>query len=258
LGNIHFVQKKQKVVILAGGYGSRLFEETISVPKPLVEIQGHPLIWHNMNRFAKFGFTEFIICLGYKSGELISFFHSKAKEIHELSSGRKEMILFNDWKITLAETGEETMTGGRIKRVEDLLSDVFLLSYSDNLSDIHAGKLFDFFSASGKSCILTGVNPKLSYGIIHCDGEHVIGFSEKPLIEHMEINAGFFVCHPTILKYVEDDRSVFETDVLNQLIKQQDLGIYRHRGFWKSIDTYKDLCEAREMKNLLPLLDASF
>lgn len=238
---------KTKVVILAGGMGLRLFEETITTPKPMVEIEGKPIIWHVMSRFAYFGYTDFVICLGYKS-EVISSYFLNLEHSVIISDVQHTLIkLENKWTINLVETGAETMTAGRIKRVSSFLEEDFFLSYSDNISDVDLSKLYAFHKNNTACCTLTVINPKLNYGVVITENSIVTGFVEKPVLEDIRINAGYFVCEKQIIELIENDASVFEVDVMDKLVAQKQLNAYKHPGFWRSVDTYKDLTEIRQL-----------
>ncbi len=236
-----------KVVILAGGMGLRLFEETIAKPKTMIEIEGKPLLWHIMSRFAFFGYNEFVICLGYRPDVVISYFLEHDHVLLEKNSESQTIELFNKWKITFVNTGTETMTAGRIKRVEKYIEDDFFVSYSDNLSDIDLNKFYEFHKSNEAICSMVVVNPKLNYGLVQTDGNHVTGFVEKPLLNDKLINAGYFLCKKEITSLIDSDASVLEIETMQKLVEADQLRAFKHNGFWKSIDTYKDLTEIRDM-----------
>lgn len=239
---------EQKIVILAGGKGLRLFEETITTPKPLVMIDNKPIIWHIMNRFSSFGYRQFIICLGHKSDVLISYFLDIPHKVLMKDNITISIQLENGWVIDLVDTGEETMTGGRIKKVASLIHDDFFITYADHISDIDIKELHNFHSNNNAICTLTSVNLKLNYGIINTNKEKMVtSFIEKPLLEDMLINAGYFVCKKEIIDLIKSDSEVFETDTMKKIIASEALYAYHHSGFWRSIDTYKDLIEVREL-----------
>lgn len=236
-----------KVVILAGGMGLRLFEETITTPKPMVEIEGKPIIWHVMSRFANFGYTDFVICLGYKSSVISSYFFDLEHVVLEDTNQHKRIELENKWRVNLVETGADTMTAGRVKRVQGFLGNDFFLCYSDNISDIDISKLYAFHKNNPLLCTLTVINPRLNYGVVIAEDSMVTGFVEKPVLEDTIINAGYFVCKKELIGLIESDASVFEVDVMSDLVARKQLNAYKHNGFWRSVDTYKDLTEIRQL-----------
>lgn len=238
-----------KVVILAGGQGLRMYEETHSIPKPLVDIDNVPLIWHVMSRFASGGFKKFIVCLGYKSELVKSYFLTKKHTVISQTEISICIKLRNNWEVNLVYTGENTMTGGRIKRLKELLTDDFFVTYTDNLSTINTKDFYRFHKENSKKCSLTVVNLKLNYGVVTFnENAQVIDFKEKPILDNVFINAGYFICKKEIIEHIDNDDSIFETDVMPHLIKQNSIAAFYHNGFWKSIDTYKDLVEARELE----------
>lgn len=216
-----------KVVILAGGYGTRLSEETAAIPKPLVEIGGKPIIWHIMKIYSTQGYKEFIVCLGYK-GEKIREYFSKSEN--------KE----SDWNLILADTGDNVMTGGRLKRVENHIDgDIFMMTYGDGVANINIEKLLAFHKARQKMATLTAVKPPPRFGTLNLmDDGTVTGFQEKK--HHPWINGGFFVLSKDVIKYIEDDNTPFEGKPLQTLIDHSELNAYKHEGFWRCMDTLSD------------------
>lgn len=235
-----------KVVILAGGYGTRLSEETSVVPKPLVEVAGKPLLWYIMKTYSHWGFNDFIIAAGYKSEKIKSYFADLALASDDfkidLSTGKVEILKKNapDWKITVVDTGIETMTGGRIKRAaEHIKEDTFMLTYGDGISDINIKKLLDFHNKHGKIATLTAVRmPR--FGILEMDGDLVTSFQEKRLDHSPFINGGYMVLSKKVLDYIEGDEMPFETIPLQRLSEDRELCAYKYEGFWKCVDTLKD------------------
>ena len=224
-----------KLVILAGGYGTRLAEETKIKPKPLVKIGKKPIIWHLMKIYSFYGIKEFIICLGYK-GHLIK------KELNHLSKLEK-------WNIKYVNTGLKTMTGGRVKRIKKYLSDDknFYLSYGDGLSDINIKKLFKFHIKKNKLATLTAVNYKNPKGVLKINSKSLVSaIKEKPL-EY--INGGFFVLSNKIFRYLKNDNSIFEKDCLPKLVKKNQLASYKHDGFWGCMDTIREKKELNKIWN---------
>ena len=235
-----------KVVILAGGYGTRLSEETSVIPKPLVEVAGKPLLWYIMKTYSHCGFNDFIIAAGYKSEKIKSYFADLALASDDfkidLSTGKVEILKKKapDWKITVVDTGIETMTGGRIKRAaEHIKEDTFMLTYGDGISDINIKKLLDFHNKHGKIATLTAVRmPR--FGILEMDGDLVTSFQEKRLDHSPFINGGYMVLSKKVLDYIEGDEMPFETIPLQRLSEDRELCAYKYEGFWKCVDTLKD------------------
>ena len=237
-----------KVVILAGGLGTRLSEETEIKPKPMVEIGGQPIIWHIMKHYAHFGFKEFCIALGYR-GELVKRFfmdyHSLNGNISiDLASGNVDMHEreCEDWVVHLQNTGQDTNTGGRVKRLESQLNDgTFLITYGDGVCDVNLHDLLKFHRAHGRIGTITAVRPPARFGGLIFDGDGmVVDFTEKPQIGEGWINGGFMVCEPKIFDYLKDDDSSFEADALEQLASECQLAAYQHAGFWQCMDTLRD------------------
>jgi len=238
-----------KVVILAGGYGNRLFEETISKPKPMVEIGGMPILWHIMKIYSAYGFREFIICMGYKQEVIIEYFRNNfayVKEKNKYGGENNKQTFYNkvdDWKITLVDTGIETLTGGRVKKISSLIgNDTFLLSYGDTLGNINIRETINFHKENNVIVTLSAVQPRSNYGVIHfnTNKKTVKNFKEKPIESNQWINGGFYVVEPEFLNYIEGDYTSFELEPFEKIVKQNKLAAYKHNGFWKSIETYKD------------------
>ena len=239
-----------KVVILCGGMGTRLREETEYKPKPLVEIGGKPMLWHIMKIYSYYGFKDFVLCLGYKGKMIKDYFlyyeimnsdftlklESKGIEFH---NSYKE----KDWIITFAETGKNAMTGARIKRIEKYInSELFILTYGDGVADINIQELLKFHKSHGKIGTVTGVNPSSRFGELVITENQVKEFSEKPQIKDGFINGGFFIFNKRIFNYLEDnDDCIFEREPLRKLSHDKELMVYRHKGFWQCMDTYRDL-----------------
>jgi glucose-1-phosphate cytidylyltransferase len=219
-----------KAVILAGGFGSRLAEETEIKPKPMVEIGGRPILLHIMKMYSAFGINDFIICLGYK-GYIIS---TRKMEVHQNSA--------EPWRVTLVETGEKSMTGGRLLKVANYLAsdDTFCLTYGDGVSDINIAKLIAFHKSHGKIATVTAVQPPGRFGSMELDEKRVSDFTEKPLGDGGWINGGFFVLQRNALEYIDDDGTVWEQGPLRKLAKDQELMAYQHNGFWQPMDTLRD------------------
>jgi glucose-1-phosphate cytidylyltransferase len=218
-----------QVVILAGGFGTRLSEETDVIPKPMVRIGNVPILRHIMNYYAKFGHTEFIIALGYKANVIVEYFDEVALDEQELA-----------WKIQLIDTGLETATGGRIKRLQNLLKDEFLLTYGDGLSDVNLHALVDFHKKSDRIATLTAVKPPPRFGTIEVSNGVVTNFAEKDPKYSGWINGGFFVLEPQVSRYIHDLSEPFETDALPRLVSERQLVSYHHNGFWQPMDTLRE------------------
>lgn len=237
----------KKAVILAGGLGTRLGEETQTMPKPMVSIGNSPILWHIMKLYSTYGINEFIICLGYKGYAIKEYFANYflhradvtfdiATNSLEVHSGRAE-----PWKVTLIETGADTMTGGRLKRVrEHIGNNTFCLTYGDGVADINIGKLIDFHQQQGRKATVTAVRPPGRFGALEVEGDSVHNFREKPLGDGAWINGGFFVLDPSVLDLVEGDSTVWEQAPMEALAHTGQLAAYRHEGFWQPMDTLRD------------------
>jgi glucose-1-phosphate cytidylyltransferase len=238
------------VVILCGGKGTRLREETEYRPKPMVEIGGRPILWHIMKLYAAAGFTDFVICLGYR-GEVVKEYFLNYEAMNTdftLELGQAASIVYHDrhlergWRVTLADTGLDVMTGARIKRVaRHLQADSFMLTYGDGVADIDIGRLLAHHRESGAIGTVTGVRPTARFGELVTDGARVVEFSEKRQIHEGLINGGFFVFQRAFLDYLSDDPDcVLERAPLERLTERRELAVYRHGGFWQCMDTYRD------------------
>ena len=236
-----------KVVILAGGFGTRLAEYTETIPKPMVPIGGRPIIWHIMRRYAAFGHHDFVLALGYKA-ELIKeyFLHYRTLSSSftvDLGTGNVEALEMEpiDWRVTLVDTGLKAMTGGRVKRLtRHLKNETFMLTYGDGLADIDVNRLLDFHRSHGRMVTVTGVHPVARFGELNIEGERVTAFQEKPQVRDGWINGGFFVCEPRFLDLIEDDETVLEQAPLERAAAMGELMAYRHSGFWQCMDTKRD------------------
>ncbi len=237
-----------KVVILAGGMGTRLAEETEVKPKPMVEIGGRPILWHIMNIYSAFGFNEFIVALGYKGEVIKSYFLNYyylrnsisinlANGHIDVQDGERE-----NWIVHLIDTGLNTETGGRIKRLASWLKDgTFMMTYGDGVADVNIQELVTFHRRHGKLATVTAVRPPARFGGITFEGDQVARFEEKPQIGEGWINGGFFVLEPEVLDYIEGDATVFEREPLERLAEERQLVAYRHYGFWQCMDTLRDV-----------------
>ncbi len=237
-----------KAVILAGGYGTRLAEETDRIPKPMVEIGGRPIIWHIMKLYAHYGVEEFVIALGYKGESIKHFFldyHYLCGDI-TVSLASRDVMRHNkpaeDWRIHLVDTGLDTLTGGRLKRlVPWIAGETFLMTYGDGLSDVNVEKLLAFHRSQGGLATMTAVRPPARYGHMEFEGARVDRFFEKPQAQEGWINGGFFVLEPGVLDYIEGDETSFETTPLEALTRDRQMFAYRHEGFWQCMDTLRDV-----------------
>lgn len=237
-----------KAVILAGGLGSRISEETISKPKPLVEIGQMPIIWHIMKIYSFFGIKEFIICCGYKGYLIKEYFANYSLHLSDVTidiSNNKIIVHkknAEDWKITLVDTGENTLTGGRILRIKNYVKEDFLLTYGDGVANINIKKLISFHKLNKKLATMTVVKPKGRYGIVTIDNKKnlVTSFKEKPRSENSWINGGFFVLKTGIFKYLKDDSTIWEQEPLENLSNENQLTAYHHSDFWSAMDNLRD------------------
>jgi glucose-1-phosphate cytidylyltransferase len=236
-----------KTVILAGGLGTRLAEETDIRPKPMVEVGEHPILWHVMKHYSHFGFKEFYIALGYK-GEFIKRYFLDYYELNgsmTVDISREGVRLHDreseDWIVHLMDTGRATLTGGRVKRLEQYLSDgTFMMTYGDGVSDVDIAKVLAFHRAHGKLATVTAVRPPSRFGGLVFEGNNVVGFAEKEATRENWINGGFMVLEPEVFSYVSGDQSVFEVEALERLAADRQLAAYCHDGFWQCMDTIRD------------------
>jgi glucose-1-phosphate cytidylyltransferase len=236
-----------KAVILAGGRGSRLSEETDSKPKPMVEIGGRPILWHIMKIYAQYGVEDFIICLGYKGARIKEYFfhynlHSSDLTIDLRSGVTIHQSEAEDWRVTLVETGLETQTGGRLKRIRKYLGDdaLFCMTYGDAVADIDIRAALEFHRGHGKLATVTAVRPLARFGALRLEGDAVERFEEKPVEESGLISGGFFVLSPKVLDLIVNDATLWEREPMEHLASHGELMAYRHTGFWQPMDTLRD------------------
>ncbi len=244
-----------KAVILAGGLGTRLSEETTIKPKPMVTIGGMPILWHIMKIYSAYGINEFVICCGYKSYMIKEYFSNYFLHTSDVTFDmqKNEMEVHSrhaePWRVTLVDTGNETLTGGRLKRVKDYVRDeeAFCFTYGDGVSDVDIGKLVEFHKAHGKLATLTAVQPPGRFGAIHMDGQRINSFQEKPQGDGGWINGGFFVLSPKVIDYIEDDSTTWEKAPLQNLATDGQLDAFLHKGFWQPMDTMRDQTYLEEL-----------
>jgi glucose-1-phosphate cytidylyltransferase len=236
-----------KVVVLAGGMGSRLQEQTAVRPKPMVEIGGRPILWHIMKSYAAHGFREFVLALGYKADMVQDYFinyHRLGRSVSvELRNGATAFHdqPTDDWRVHLVDTGLRTETGGRLLRLRDWLDDTFLMTYGDGVADVNVRDLVAFHRSHGKLATVTAVRPPSRFGGLRLDGDQVAEFEEKPQIGEGWINGGFFVLSPAVLDLIADDATLWERGPLEHLASNGELMAYRHTGFWHPMDTLRDV-----------------
>ena len=235
-----------QAVILAGGLGTRLSEETSNKPKPMVEIGGKPILWHILKIYSFYGINEFIICCGYK-GYIIKeyfanyFLHNSDVTLDLANNSMKVHSKKSEpWKITLIDTGEKTLTGGRLARVKNYINGTFCFTYGDGLADINIKSLINHHITSGKQATLTAVQPPGRFGSLEFERGKVIEFKEKPAGDGSWINGGFFVLEPSVIELIENDSSIWEQEPLKRLAKGGELNAYNHEGFWQPMDTLRD------------------
>lgn len=237
-----------KAVILAGGRGTRLTEETVARPKPMVEVGGRPLLWHICRSYAAHGITDFVICCGYRGYVIKEYFanyflhtsnvtfdlHENKMEVHETTA--------EPWRITLVDTGLDTQTGGRLKRIAQyVVGEDFCCTYGDGVANVDITALIDFHKSQGRLATVTAVQPPGRFGVLQVEGEHVTAFLEKPHGDGNWINGGFFVLSPKVLDKIEGDETLFEREPLEWLADSGELSVFKHRGFWHPVDTLREL-----------------
>ncbi len=245
---------KMKVVILAGGFGTRLSEFTDKIPKPMVDIDGIPMIEHIMNHYSNFGFNEFILCLGYKQNIIKEYFLNyklKNSDIElDLKTGKYKFIKENkrDWKINLVNTGLETLTGGRVKKIKDLITeDRFLLTYGDGLSNVDIKKLINFHKSKKKSITLSAVRPQARFGELEIVDGYLKDFQEKPQLREGRINGGFFVVEKRFIDYIQNFDEMLEVEPINRAISNSDVAAFETDAFWRCVDSKRDLDYVRTL-----------
>lgn len=237
-----------KVVILAGGLGTRLSEETVVKPKPMVEIGGRPILWHIMKIYSSYGFNEFIICLGYKGYMIKEYFSNYFLHMSDVTfdMGNNSMEIHQKhvepWKVTLIDTGQDTNTGGRLKKIRGYIgSETFMLTYGDGLANVDIALLVEFHKKQHRFATVTAVQPPGRFGTLKINSEGAaFSFAEKPAGDGSWINGGFFVLEPQVLDYIEDDSTLWERDPMEKLASEGQLAAFKHYGFWRPMDTLRD------------------
>ncbi len=244
-----------KTVILAGGLGTRLSEETQVKPKPMVEIGGMPIIWHIMKIYSHYNYNDFIICCGYKGYLIKEYFANYSLHNSDITITLVDNKIevhskkTEPWKVTLIDTGEKTMTGGRLARIKDFLNDnePFFFTYGDGLSDINLNKLLNHHYKEGRMATLSAVKPPGRFGAISLENNRVLKFQEKPEGDKAWINGGFFVLDPKVINLIKDDNCIWEQEPLEKLASKNQLSAYKHKGFWQPMDTLRDKNKLNEM-----------
>jgi len=236
-----------KVVILAGGFGTRISEETDVKPKPLIDIGGMPILWHIMKIYSSYGFNEFIICCGYKGYQIKEYFANYFLHMSDVTidlQKNKTQVhkkFVEPWKVTLVDTGMKTMTGGRLKKIEKYIeNEAFCFTYGDGLSNVNISDSIKFHRSKKNKATLIGVQPPGRYGLLELDNDSVISFNEKPVGDGSWVNGGFFVLEPEIFDYIENDNTLWEREPLEKLAQEKQLSVYKHKGFWQPLDTLRD------------------
>ena len=235
-----------QAVILAGGLGTRISEETHLKPKPMIEIGGKPIIWHIMKIYSHYGIKNFIICCGYKGYKIKEYFANYALHLSDITfhidNDEIEIHkkLTEDWKVTLVDTGEKTSTGGRLKRIKKYINGTFCMTYGDGVGDINIKDLIDFHNSHDKIATLTCVIPPARWGSLKIEGDNVTDFKEKPSGNSNWINGGFFVLEPKVLDLIDNDECIWEEEPLKNLVRQKQLKSFKHNGFWRPMDTLRD------------------
>lgn len=240
-----------KVVLLAGGLGTRISEESQFKPKPMVEIGGKPILWHIMKEYSYYGFYEFIVCAGYKQHVIkewfADYFLHNSDITFDYTNGQNEMIIHDrhcePWKVTVVDTGLHTMTGGRIKRIQPYVGqETFMMTYGDGVCDVDIGKLLEYHQSHGKTATLTAVMQEQQKGVLNIGGDNAVkSFREKNVLDGAPINAGYMVLNSEIFDYIEGDQTVFEKEPLELLAEKGELMSYLHRGFWQCMDNKREM-----------------
>jgi glucose-1-phosphate cytidylyltransferase len=246
-----------KAIILAGGFGTRISEETLVKPKPMIEIGGKPILWHIMKIYSFYGINEFIICCGYKGYIIKEYFANYFLHMSDVTFDMEKNIMnvhqhhAEPWRVTLVDTGDNTMTGGRLKRVSKYINDddIFCMTYGDGLGNVNIAELIDFHKKNNVKATLTSTSPPGRFGVLDINDQKVKSFTEKPAGDGGKINGGFFVLNSSALEYIEDDNVVWEREPLERLALEGNLAAYPHTGFWQPMDTLRDKIYLEELWN---------
>lgn len=246
-----------KVVLLAGGFGTRISEESHLKPKPMIEIGGKPILWHIMKLYSQYNYNEFVICCGYKANKIKDYFANYYLHSSDVTfdfANNNDMILHSNfaepWKVTLVDTGLNTMTGGRIKRIKKYIgNETFMLTYGDGVSNLNISELVEFHKSHGKIATMTAVNVGQRFGVLDIDEKEntIRSFREKKRDDGSVINGGFMVLNPKIFDFIEDDSTIFEQEPLETVAQMGELKAFIHKGFWQCMDTQRDKCQLEEM-----------
>lgn len=242
-----------KAVILAGGYGTRLSEETISKPKPMVEVGGKPLLWHIMKIYSAHGVNDFIVCCGYRGYVIKEYFHNYVLHVSDVTFDMRENKMevhhnaSEPWRVTLVDTGERSGTGGRLRHVRHLLDDEnFCFTYGDGVSSVNIGEVIRFHHSHGRLATMTTIQPPHRFGTLRLAGETIRNFDEKPA-EGGWINGGFFVLSPKVIDYIESDETMWEGGPIQRLVEEEQIRAFRHEGFWYAMDSLRDRNHLEEL-----------
>lgn len=244
-----------KAVILAGGMGTRISEETYLKPKPMVEIGGKPILWHIMKIYSSYNINDFVVCLGYRGYMIKEYFANYFLHMSDVTIDIKKnkidihQINAEPWRITLVDTGDDTMTGGRVKRIKKYIDDTFCLTYGDGLSDVNIINTISFHKKNRLFATLTAVQPPGKFGALIINGYKVKTFQEKPKGDSSWINGGFFVFEPEVIDYIKNDKTMLEREPLENLTRDEQLGAYVHKGFWQPMDTLREKNHLEELWN---------
>ncbi len=246
-----------KVVILAGGLGTRLSEETVLRPKPMVEIGGKPILWHIMKTYSHYGFNDFVICLGFKGYVIKEYFSNYFLHMSDVTFDMRSNSMevhqqyVEPWKVTLVETGTESMTGGRVKKIQPYIgNEPFMLTYGDGVSNVNIGGLVEFHKNHGRLATVTSTQPGGRFGSLDLSHDSKVkGFQEKPKGDGAWINAGFFVMNPDVFEYIKGDETILEREPMEKLAKDGELVAFKHHGFWQPMDTLRDKIHLEELWN---------
>ncbi|MGA8147203.1 MAG: glucose-1-phosphate cytidylyltransferase [Gallionellaceae bacterium] len=248
-----------KAVILAGGLGTRISEESHLKPKPMIEIGGKPILWHIMKIYSHYGINDFVICLGYKGYIVKEYFANYFLHMSNVTfdMARNHMEVHEHyaepWHVTLVDTGQDTLTGGRLQRVREYVGDeTFCFTYGDGVTDLDIGATLKFHRAHGKKATITAIQPPGRYGALNLEGDAVSSFQEKPAGDGAWINGGFFVLEPSVFDYIEGDKTSWESQPLQQMAQEGQLMSYQHAGFWQAMDTLRDKTHLEELWNSNP------